>query len=271
MKISVIISTFNSPDWLQKVLWGYENQSVGGFEIVIADDGSEKETAELIRSFSNNQKFSIKHVRHDNHGFRKWEIVNKAIVASTGDYLIFTDGDCIPHPNLIEYHIALSKKDHFLSGGYCKLPMTTSAKISKADIDSGSVFSVFWLYRNGYKFSFKWMKILARKWRINRFLDVVSPAAKTFNGNNSSCFRKDAIAISGFDQRILYGGGDREFGYRLEHLGIKPRVIRYSILCLHLDHPRGYKSKEVRQKNLALIAKTRADKLVTTDFGISTK
>ncbi len=268
MKISVIISTYNSPKWLEKVLWGYACQSLKGFEIVIADDGSGDKTKKLINQFRNEAGFLIRHVWHEDKGFRKWNIVNKAIAEATGSYLIFTDGDCVPHSRLLETHLQFAEKGRFLSGGYCKLPMKTSLAISKENIFSGDIFSVNWLRKNGFSFTPKWLKILALKWGINGFLDKVTPAAKTFNGNNSSCFREDAIAINGFDNRILYGGGDREFGYRLEHLGILPKVIRYSTICLHLDHARGYKSKEIREKNMAMIEATRVNKTVKTDFGI---
>lgn len=48
MDISVILSTYNATKWLEKVLWGYNNQIFKDFEIVIADDGSGPETKELI-------------------------------------------------------------------------------------------------------------------------------------------------------------------------------------------------------------------------------
>ena len=268
MKISVIISTYNSPQWLEKVLWGYECQTLKDFEIVIADDGSGDETRQLISRFEDNPDFGLRHVWHEDKGFRKWEIVNKAIAAATGDYLVFTDGDCIPHFRLLETHAAEAQQGRFLSGGYCKLPMTTSKAITRSDIVSKRIFSVGWLAKKGYFPSPKWLKILAMQWGIHRFLDRITPAAKTFNGNNSSCFRTDALAVNGFDKRILYGGGDREFGYRLEHSGISPKVIRYSTLCLHLDHSRGYKDQKVRERNMALIEETRADRKIRTDSGI---
>jgi glycosyltransferase involved in cell wall biosynthesis len=268
MKLSVIISTYNSPDWLEKVLWGYACQSAGGFEIVIADDGSTQSTADLIKTFKNEDKFSLKHVRHDDKGFRKWEIVNKAIIAASGDYLLFTDGDCIPHDRLVETHLALAQKGRFLSGGYCKLPMATSKAIDEVAIRNGDVFKLSWLRKHGYGLNAKWLKFMGLGSPLGMWLDRFSPAARTFNGNNSSCFRSDALAINGFDKRILYGGGDREFGYRLAHSGVLPKVIRYRTLCLHLDHARGYKSIEVRQANMALIEETRLKKRTTTSFGI---
>ena len=47
-KTSVIITTYNRPDALAAVLEGFRNQSKTDFEIVIADDGSKQDTADLI-------------------------------------------------------------------------------------------------------------------------------------------------------------------------------------------------------------------------------
>lgn len=268
MKISVIVSTYNSPLWLEKVIWGYQNQTDNAFELVIADDGSGPPTKALIDRYRKESTFDILHVWHADDGFRKWEIVNRAIEEATGDYLVFTDGDCIPDPQLVATHRKRAEEGRFLSGGYCKLPMSTSEAISREDVVSGRVFTLSWLRAHGYGFTPKWLKVVAPGSFMAPFLNTLSPAAKTFNGNNSSCFKADAMRINGFDNRILYGGGDREFGYRLEHAGLRPKVIRYSTLCLHLDHRRGYKSADVRARNMALIEESRATRRIETPDGI---
>jgi glycosyltransferase involved in cell wall biosynthesis len=48
VRIGVVITTYNSPEWLEKVFWGYANQSDENFELIIADDGSTEETRALI-------------------------------------------------------------------------------------------------------------------------------------------------------------------------------------------------------------------------------
>ena len=102
MKVSVIITTYNAVEWLQKVLIGYSVQTECDFEIVIADDGSTSETKDLISQFSSKFKNPIIHVWHEDHGFQKTKILNKAILKSNSDYLIFTDGDCIPRKDFVE-------------------------------------------------------------------------------------------------------------------------------------------------------------------------
>ena len=268
MKISVIISTYNSPQWLLNVLIGYAYQDYDDFEIVVADDGSTPDTADAIEHFVENSDLVVKHVWHADNGFQKCAILNKAIASSEGDYLIFTDGDCIPHPNFVSIHAASSEFGKFISGGYCKMPMQTSKAVNYDIIRSGEVFQPNWLWNNGFGLRQKWLKVLAIQFGLAGILDQVSPAKKTFNGNNSSCFRDDALRVNGFDERMGYGGEDREFGYRLENAGVLPIGKRYSILCMHLDHKRGYVDQAIRERNEEIISETRSRKIAYTSHGI---
>src|SRR5690554_261503 len=88
MKVSVIFTTYNSPDWLEKVLFGFFQQTHKEFEVVIADDGSRSETRELIERLKNSSPVPIQHIWQEDDGFQKCRILNKAILAAKGDYLI---------------------------------------------------------------------------------------------------------------------------------------------------------------------------------------
>ncbi|MEM9687770.1 MAG: glycosyltransferase, partial [Bacteroidota bacterium] len=135
-RATVIISTYNQPEWLEKVLWGYEVQTVNAFEIIIADDGSTDTTKTLIADFIEKSALHIKHIWQEDHGFQKTKILNKAIQAANAAYLIMTDGDCIPRSDFVAKHLKLQKKGCFLSGGYFKLPMHISKAISRDHITS---------------------------------------------------------------------------------------------------------------------------------------
>ena len=97
---SIIISTYNSPDWLAKVLYGYNNQSYRQFEIVIADDGSKQETFDLIDKIKKEVFYPIVHVWHEDNKNQKPAIMNKAIAKSKYDYIIEIDGDIIMHKDM---------------------------------------------------------------------------------------------------------------------------------------------------------------------------
>ena len=65
-----------------------------------------------------------------------------------------------------------------------------------------------------------------------------------------------------------YGGEDHEFGYRLGHAGIRGKQVRYSALCLHLDHARGYVDEAIKSANMELIRQTQAARRTFTEYGI---
>ncbi len=268
--ISVIISTYNHPVWLQKVLWGYEAQTFKKFEIVVADDGSGEETKAIIEKFSAESSIPIIHVWHEDKGFQKSEILNKAILASTTDYLIFSDGDCIPKENFVVIHDNKRKEGRFISGGYFMLPMLTSEMVTKENICKQQVFQKEWLYANGVTKTFKMIKLSSSGF-FERFMNFITPTKASWNGHNSSGWKADIIKVNGFDERMQYGGQDRELGGRLVNLGIKPIQLRYSAIVVHLDHKRGYKTQESIDKNKAIRKATRIKKSVFTPYGLIKK
>lgn len=267
MEISVIISTYNSEEWLRKVLWGYQMQNCQDFELVIADDGSGQDTRRVIDDFRKEASFPIIHVWHEDEGFQKSRILNKAVAACNTEYIIMSDGDCIPRADFVEAHLRNRAEGRFLSGGYFKLPMNISKAITREDIEQQRCFSLPWLYKRGLKKSFKNNKLSAHGIK-EQLLNKFTPTKPTWNGHNASGWKKDIVRVNGLDERMQYGGQDRELGERLENSGIRGKQIRYSAIVIHLDHPRGYANKESWARNYAIRKHTRKAKITRTDFGI---
>ncbi len=267
MKISVIVSTYNAEEWLEKVLIGYSVQTYNDFELIIADDGSRASTKELIDRYASNYPVPVRHLWHEDLGYRRQEILNVAIVEAAHEYIIMTDGDCIPRKDFVEVHAKYAEKGKFLSGGYCKLTMKTSKHITKEDIVSGRCFDVKWLKSIDTLGFSNTLKLGANSF-LGAVLDFISPTTPSFNNCNSSGFRDDMIAINGYDERMKYGGPDREFGERLENFGVKGKQIRHKAVVLHLDHARGYKTPESLAANLAIRKEVRQKKIKWTPFGI---
>ena len=268
MKIGIIISTYNNPRWLEKTLWGYMFQTVMPDEIIIADDGSGEDTRRLIDSYCD--KLPLVHVWHEDNGFRKTVILNKAIQKATADYLIFTDQDCIPRRDFVETHATYAEKGYFLSGGYFKLPMDISERVGYDDIEDGRAFRLKWLRGNGLKSTFKCTKLFGNN-LFAKFMNMITPARASWNGMNSSGWRKDIIAANGFDERMKYGGEDRELGERLTNAGIKSKQIRYSAIVLHLDHKRPYINDADWQLNNDIRKQTKCGRKTITEYGINKK
>ena len=239
MRVSVIITTYNQPGQLEKVMWGYSRQKSAAFELIIADDGSGPSTAETIDRVSIQSGLEVVHVWHEDRGFRKTEILNRAILAARGDYLIFSDGDCIPRDDFVAAHLRLATRNCFLSGGYIKLPEQVSAKITVDDIRSGRALQAGVLRSLGWNPGKRALRLL-RGNALPSLLDVVTPTRRTWNGHNSSTWRAAIIEANGFDMDMGYGGEDRALGERLMNAGMRGKQVRHRTPCLHLFHHRPY-------------------------------
>ncbi len=267
MFASVIFTTYNHPKWLEKTLWGFSVQTYRDFEIIVADDGSGDETREVIERLQGEIDIPIRHLWQEDDGFQKCRILNKAIVASRGEYLIFTDGDCIPHPDFVKNHVELAEPDTMLSGGYFKLPLEVSRAITRDDIERGDATRPGWLLRHGVPFTPKIAKLHSHP-VFGAILDALTITRATWNGHSSSTWKKHILATNGFDERMQYGGQDREFGERLMNMGIKAKQVRYRCSCVHLDHGRGYARPESIEKNRKIRQHTRQHRITRTEFGI---
>lgn len=265
--VSVILSTYNSPVWLEKVIWGYMQQTFRDFEIVIADDGSTDDTRLLIRAISEHSGLPIMHVWQEDDGFQKNRALNKAIAACRGDYLIFSDGDCIPRKDFVAQHVSNSGKGRFLSGGYFKLSMDISRTITRQDIEDQHPFDIHWLRQRGLKRSPRNLK-LTHNAALGHILNRLVVAAPSWNGHNASCHKEHLFKVNGFNEDMAYGGEDRELGDRLMNYGLKPRKIRYSAVLVHLDHPRGYVNPEIKGRNHLIRMHTIRNRVINTSAGL---
>lgn len=267
MRLSVIVTTYDQPEWLEKVLWGFEAQTFREFELLVADDGSDDRTRDLLTRMRPRLGFPLEHVWHPHDGFRKCTILNAAIARSRGEYLFFTDGDCIPRRDLLAVHAANARRGRFISGGYLKLPLTTSQRIGPEDIAAGRATDFHWLRANGTPRSrrlsrLRWGPLMAT------LLDRLTTTGATFNGHNSSVWRDDLVRVNGFDERLEYGGLDRELGERLENAGVRGRQFRHRALVVHLDHPRGYRNAEAMARNRAIRDEVAAKRIARTPVGL---
>lgn len=265
---SVIISTYNQPEWLERCLWGYAHQDRLDFELLVADDGSRDETRQRIDALRPQLPFTLKHVWQPDQGFRKCGILNRAVAEASADYLIFSDGDCVPRADFVSQHLRLREPGRFLGGGYCKLPMDLSLRVDRAAIASGQFADLDWLKRQGLPRGKRTLKLWARPGWRERLLNALTPTPARWAGNNASGWTTDLLRVNGFDERMTYGGEDLELGERLENAGVRGKQIRFSAICLHLDHERNYRDAPSRAANDRIRAQTAAEKRTWTEYGI---
>ena len=248
MQTELIISTFNKPDYLKLLIDSLYLQTALPDIVCFADDGSDSKTYELIKNINNKQnKFYIRHEWQENKGFRKNLILNKAIITSNADYIIFIDGDCVMHPNFVQRHLSMAQEGVFLSGSVIRLTTHFSKRIlknGKVEFDNKSKLK-------GWKpetFSDR-LKSMPVGSNIMSVLDRISPVKCSWSGGNASTFRKHIITVNGFDTKMYYGGEDKEFGVRLINARIKGKHLRYTAPLYHIDHERGYVDiKQIKKK-----------------------
>ncbi len=230
LKISLIITTYNNPGYLKKVLEGVLYQTLLPYEVIIADDGSTEDTAQLIKKFQKIFPIPLLHVWHEDLGFRAAKIRNEAIKASSGDYIIFLDGDCIPEKNFISDHFKLAEEDFFVQGKRILLNQKISDKFDITALDS----------------FFKKLKLFLSPHISNRHHLIRAPFFPSFKntkirgikGCNLGVFKKHLIAINGFNEDFVgWGREDSELVVRLYKYGLKRKEHPFMAICFHLWHP----------------------------------
>lgn len=268
MLSELVIATYNKPAYLAVTLRSLANQTIIPNSVCIADDGSDETTAVTVDWFRKTYpRIQIRHVWHEDLGFRKTAILNRAVETSISDYIIFIDDDCVMHPGFIKRHLQLASSSHFLTGSVLRL----NHEISEDLLKDGTCH---WTNRGRppswrpSTFS-ETLKSMPLNPSLMGVLDRLSPIRCSWAGGNASTHRSSILRVNGFDTRMAYGGEDKEFGARLTNAGIKGRHLRYSAPLYHLEHSRGYVDPQMVAANRAILRETRSTKRIWTDYGIS--
>jgi glycosyltransferase involved in cell wall biosynthesis len=235
MKTALIVTTYNRPDALAMVLEGYCRQSDHDFELVVADDGSKEDTADVVRQFARCAPFRVTHVWHEDRGFRAAAIRNRAVASSDADYVVFTDGDCVPSRHFVRVHKQLAEPGYFLGAHRVLLSagLTNRVLCRQVLIHTWHVFDwvLSWLKREVNRV-LPLMQLPDgpfRKWRPNRWEGI-----KTCN---FSAWRADLIRVNGLDESYEgWGLEDSDLVIRLLHAGVKHKSARFAATVFHLWH-----------------------------------
>ena len=268
MRVAVILSTYNQPEYLRLVLEGYAQQERRPDRIVVADDGSRQETGAMLEVAARETGMRILHLWHPDRGFRKTEILNHALRAADEELLIFSDGDCIPRRDFVQGHIALTREGHFVSGGYLKLSPEATAAIDLEAVRSGDALRLGWLRAHGWSPGRRALRLLTHP-ALAGALDLLTPTRPTWNGHNASTLRRHLIDANGFDLDMRYGGEDRVLGDRLVNAGIRGIQARHRLPVVHLDHGRPYLDREILRANHERRMQVLRDREVRTPRGVA--
>jgi len=234
--ISIIVTTYNRPDALEAVLRGLARQSDKDFEVVIADDGSAPATAAISKTWQSRIRQPLTHVWQEHRGFRAAEIRNRAILASTGAYCIFLDGDCIPRDDFVLEHRQLAETGWFVVGNRVLMSKELTARVLRQSLEPE-----LWTFTE------------ACRARLSGDINRIAPLLQARLGPvrkvrpqywwgarscNLAVWRSDLDRVDGFDATYAgWGLEDSDLLIRLLRAGVNRKDGRFSTGVLHLWHP----------------------------------
>lgn len=258
--VSLIISTYNWPDALELCLQSVQQQRLLPDEVIIADDGSSKETGQVIERIKKRLLSPLHHIWQADDGFRLGMIRNKAIAAASSDYLIQVDGDLVLHPNFVHDHVHAAKKGHFIGGSRVLLGESYSKEVIK---------------KRQLNFSFFQKGINNRANAIHfpavaKLLGSLKKTNGLYNlrGCNMSFWKEDIVSVNGYNEQISgWGREDTELVIRLYNKGIKRLFFKLQGIVYHLYHQEYDRSTLVQ--NDKVVQSTLTQKLTWCDIGIN--
>jgi len=234
--VSLIVTTYNREDALDAVLSALSQQCDRGFEVVIADDGSRPATADVVDRWRPGLGVPLSHVWQVNRGFRAAEIRNRAILACSGDYCLFLDGDCLPRRDFVATHRRLAERGWFVTGNRVLLTGALTTAVLRDGLQPQAWGPAEWLRQR-------------RRGGVNRLAAVLQLplgalrklAAGKWRGARScnlAVWRDDLERVDGFDASFSgWGREDSDLLIRLLHVGVRRKDGRFATGVIHLWHP----------------------------------
>lgn len=237
MTISLLISTYNAPQALRQTLLSVTRQTRYPDEVIIADDGSKGDTRNLVDDMRSAIRCIVKHVWHEDKGFRLAAIRNRALAACTGDYIIQIDGDIIMERHFIADHEHYARRGCFLCGSRSRITKNYTERLYNGEPLR------FGFFRPGL---FDRMNALRCR--------ILTPFFYGYNhlrGCNMSYWRDDIVQINGYDETFAqYGYEDEDVQNRLQRIGVQKRFIKFMCIEYHLyheEHPTKHNLCEARK------------------------
>ena len=238
--ISLIIAVYNKPEVLRFVLAACARQSFPDFEILIADDGSDRSVRDVVDAARRSVSRPLTHLWHEDRGWRKNIILNRAVREARAGYLVFIDGDCIPARDFLRDHWNEREERRVLLGRRVETSERWSRALSDAAI-AGGAFERFTWGTLLDSFAGRALRVEDGIRMPSRLLRrVLLRSVRGMLGSNFSVARSDLAAVNGFDE--LYDGPgcgeDSDLQFRLALAGVTGKSLRNLAIQYHVWHPR---------------------------------
>ena len=271
MKVSLIVAIYKDLEALNLIIEALKTQSYKNFELIIAEDCQEKQSKDFIAKIKD---LDIKHTYQEDKGIRKSRSINNAILKSTGEYLIFIDGDCIPFKDFIKAHVLLAQEGYVLSGRRVNLGEKTSKALRKGKTSLLKLQKPFMLLRNIFDkgashteqgLSFKPNGFIYKNFMKNKKRNL------SILGCNYSCFKKDMLAINGYDESYegTAVGDDTDLQWRFKKLGLKLKSCKMLANVFHLYHNRKHREVDA-SREIKLMQERKEKGIYICEKGLNT-
>ena len=227
---SLIVTTYNWPEALEICLNSVLSQTVIPKEIIIADDGSKQETADLVQKIKeSNPNIEIIHSWQEDDGFRLSMSRNKAIRKAKGKYVIIIDGDLILERHFIQDHIENMENGYFIQGSRVIISEEKSKEILNGKLPAFPNI----LFEKGYKNKANTI----RNKLLSKIFTKKDKKLSGIRGCNMSFFKEDLVKVNGFEEKIQgWGREDSEIAVRLFNSGIGKKRVKFNALTYHIYH-----------------------------------
>jgi len=252
MTLSIVVATYEWPQALDAVLRGFADQSDRDFELVVADDGSGPETAALLEQWT--RVLPLRHVRQDDDGYRLARVRNLGFAATTGEYLVFVDGDVVPRRHFVRAMREVAVPGWFVATKRLLLARELTERVLIDQVPVQRWSFPHWLLHGSQ--SSPLMALTPRDRRLpgRDGLPEFVPHADGY-GFLLGVFRSDFERVNGYDARFAgWGGEDVDIAVRLRRAGLRCGWPGPQGALLHLWHET---RKPERRPNDALLAETR--------------
>lgn len=254
---SLLIATYNWPDALAVVLASVRVQRTWPTEVIIADDGSGDDTRRIVAENAANFPVPLRHVWHEDAGFRLGTIRNKAMAVARGEYLLQLDGDMVLHPAFVASHLAFARRGSYVQGGRVMLDEARTA----ATLAVGRIVTYPWSpgVRNR-------VNAVHAPGLSGLVRGPTDPLRRT-RGCNMAFWRDDIVRVNGYNEAIEgWGREDSELAARLQHAGVRRRNLKFSAVAWHLHHRT--RAQDSLDRNHGLFQRTIAEGLTRCARGI---
>lgn len=236
--LSVVVSTYEWPEALDAVLRGLAGQCDPAFDVVVADDGSTAATGAVVDRWAGTFGNRLVHAWHEDDGFRLARVRNLGATKTSGDYVVFLDGDCIPRRHFVRAMRRALLPGWFVAGTRVRLSerLTHTVLTEGRPIERWSRAS---LLARVPRDVVGWRQLTPRDrrrtWRPG--LPDFWPDGNEY-GFCTGVARKDFEAVNGVDMRFVgWGDQDVDLAIRLRRLGLRCGYAGPQSTVIHLWHP----------------------------------